>query len=400
VNASTATHNHTTHNDTTSTRTGPIRTHLTPGRMTRDQRLIGWFAALALFAAGLVSVGITGSAPPTIPVLSRNVAVGPDGVLSLQFVGNTMVGGPLQGLIDQRGYDFPFAAVKADTQAADFVVASAEAPITEILQRTGPATRSLTSRPPAASALARAGVDALTLASEPVFDTGPRGLTDSITNAEKAGLATFGAGPDLNRAQQPLLLRTEVGTIGLIGMGDSPHDRARDLVPGMMVLSPGAIIRQRDIAKAGGADWVVAVVHWGPNYETVQPEQRYWAKLFADAGYDLVVGSGPRITQPIETLGEMPVIYSLGNFVYGTKGRFEELADRGFGLSVGLEFVPHQAPKVTVRCLLADNRRTGFQPSYCNPQQSASFLPVLGDLHVQGNRAVLTREFRVRREAS
>jgi poly-gamma-glutamate synthesis protein (capsule biosynthesis protein) len=141
-------------------------------------------------------------------------------------------------------------------------------------------------------------------------------------------------------------------------------------------------------------------VHWGPNYETVQPEQRYWAKLFADAGYDLVVGSGPRITQPIEILGAMPVIYSLGNFVYGSKGRFEELADRGFGLSIGLELTPRRAPQVTVRCLVADNRRTGFQPTYCNAEQSASFLPVLGDLRLQGDRAVLAREFHPRREAS
>ena len=382
------------------TRNHLTRARMTRSRMTRDQRLIGWFAVLALFAAGLVGVGIVEAAPPTIQVVSRNVAVGPDGVLTVQFVGNTMVGGPLQGVIDQRGYDFPFATVKAGTEGADFVVASAEAPITQTLQRSGPPTRSLTSRPLAAAALARAGVDALMLASGPVFDTGPGGLADTIANAEAAGLTTFGAGPDLTRAQQPLLLRTEVGTIGVVGLGDSPHDRARDLVPGMMVLSPETIIRQRDIAKAGGADWVIAAVHWGPDYETVQPEQRYWAKLFADAGYDLVVGNGPRITQPIETLGGMPVIYSLGNFVYGTKGRFEALADRGFGLSVGVELAPRQAPRVTVRCLVADNRRTGFQPTYCNPQQSASFLPVLGDLQVQGDRAVLSRQFRARGETS
>jgi poly-gamma-glutamate synthesis protein (capsule biosynthesis protein) len=366
--------------------------------MTRDQRLIGWFAVLASLAAGLVSVGTVGVAPPAIQVVSRNVAVGPDGVLSVQFVGNTMVGGPLQPVIDQHGYDFPFATVRASTQAADFVVAAAEAPITEGVEPSGPPTRSLTSRPQAAAALARAGVDALTLVSGQVFDTGPKGLADTIANAESAGLATFGAGPDLTRAQQPLLLRTEVGTIGVVGIGDSGHDRARDFVPGMMVLNPETIIRERDLARAAGADWVVAVVHWGPNYETVQPEQRYWAKLFADAGYDLVIGSGPRITQPIEVMGAMPVVFSLGNFVYGTKGRFEELEDRGRGLAIGLELAPHQAPQVTVRCLVADNRLTGFQPTYCDAQQSAAFLPVLGDLRLQGDRAVLAHEFRARRE--
>lgn len=367
--------------------------------MTRDQRLIGWFAILASLAAGFVSIGIVGVAPPPVQVVSRNVAVGSDGALSVQFVGNTMVGGPLQPVIDQRGYDFPFAIVRGNIQASDFVLAAAEAPITDLTEP-GPPMKSLTTRPAAAAALARAGVDALALTSGQVFDTGPQGLTDTVTHAEAAGLATFGAGPDPARAGQPLMLRTDVGTIGVIGMGDSARDRAGDLGPGMMALDPEAIVRERDIARAAGADWVVAVVHWGMKYATVQPDQRYWARLFADAGYDLVVGSGPHITQPIEVIGQMPVVYSLGNFVYGTKDRFDELDDRGYGLTVGLEVAPRQAPRVTVRCLVADNRRTGFQPKYCDAPQSAAFLPVLGDLRVEGDRALLIHDFRARGEVS
>jgi poly-gamma-glutamate synthesis protein (capsule biosynthesis protein) len=368
--------------------------------MTRDQKLIAWFAGLATLAAVLVSVGIAGVTPPPVPSVSRTVLPGPDGTVSLQLVGNTMVGGPLQPVVDQRGYDWPFAGVRAGVQAADFVLAAAEAPITDLTAPEGPSKRSSTSLPGAAGALARAGVDALTLASGQVFDAGPQGFTDTLAHAEAAGLATLGAGPDRARAEQPLLLRSDFGTVGVVALGDSAHDRARDLVPGMTVLSPESIVRGRDLARAAGADWVIAVVHWGTNYETVQPEQRTWARMFAAAGYNLVVGVGPHITQPIEHLGAMPVAYSLGNFVYGTKGRFEEVADRGYGLAVEWEMGAHRAPRVSVRCLVADNRRTGFQPTYCNAQQSAAYLPVLGDLRIEGDRALLECDCPPRRETS
>ena len=104
-----------------------------------------------------------------------------------------------------------------------------------------------------------------------------------------------------------------------MALTDNTDDRARERVPGTTTLSPESVVRGRDLARAAGADWVVAVVDWGTNYDTVQPQQRYWAEVLAAAGYDLVVGSGPHIAQPIEMVGSTPVAFSVGNFVYGTR---------------------------------------------------------------------------------
>ena len=82
-----------------------------------------------------------------------------------------------------------------------------------------------------------------------------------------------------------------------------------------------------DVARAReeGADCVVVMVHWGQEYITKESEsQRMWAKRFADAGVDILLGAHPHVVQPaawIESEREdgephrMFVAYSMGNFI-------------------------------------------------------------------------------------
>ncbi|GAA1244003.1 hypothetical protein GCM10009609_04190 [Pseudonocardia aurantiaca] len=362
--------------------------------MTRDQKLIGVFATLFVLTAGVVGAEVVREAPlPPVPTILRDVPTGPDGRLSIQLFGDTMLGGEFPLLIQQRqqGPDWPFDAVRSHLAGADYVIAAAEAPISDHVEPWDPSSASVfVSGPEAAAVMARAGVDALSLATDHAFDTGPVGLADTMRHADMAGVSTFGAGPDLPRAEQPLMLRTEFGTIGIVGMGESFGHRAGAISPGTMVLSPEAVQRGADLARAAGADWVVAVVHWGDSYQPVAPRQRYWAEVFATAGYDLVVGSGPHYVQPIEVIGSMPVLYSVGNFVYGTNGRYQQLGIPGFGLSAGFELSRDAPPRLAVRCVAADNRAVEFQPRPCNPAETLAFLPTLNaELEVQGGLAVL-----------
>ena len=77
-----------------------------------------------------------------------------------------------------------------------------------------------------------------------------------------------------------------------------------------------------DIAAAKDAsDFVIVFVHWGDEgvYKP-NADQKSWAQFFADEGVDLVIGAHPHVVQPLETVtgqngNEMPVFYSLGNFL-------------------------------------------------------------------------------------
>jgi poly-gamma-glutamate synthesis protein (capsule biosynthesis protein) len=57
--------------------------------------------------------------------------------------------------------------------------------------------------------------------------------------------------------------------------------------------------------------------HWGEEYmQAPQEEQRELATQMVEAGADLIIGSHPHVIQGIESIDGVPVIYSLGNFVF------------------------------------------------------------------------------------
>jgi poly-gamma-glutamate synthesis protein (capsule biosynthesis protein) len=69
------------------------------------------------------------------------------------------------------------------------------------------------------------------------------------------------------------------------------------------------------------ADYVVVAMHWGEENQTTPTDEQYrLARLLADAGVDLVIGTHPHVVQPVEVLtgvdGHQTIVYySLGNLV-------------------------------------------------------------------------------------
>ena len=65
------------------------------------------------------------------------------------------------------------------------------------------------------------------------------------------------------------------------------------------------------------ADVVVVLPHWGTQYTHVpEPVQRTVARRLVAAGADLVVGGHPHWVQGVDAVAGVPVLHSLGNFVF------------------------------------------------------------------------------------
>ncbi len=68
------------------------------------------------------------------------------------------------------------------------------------------------------------------------------------------------------------------------------------------------------------SDFVIVFPHWGNEYQTsASPYQEAWAKMFADAGADLIIGCHPHVVQPVTKVtsdlgNEVLCYYSLGNY--------------------------------------------------------------------------------------
>ncbi len=85
------------------------------------------------------------------------------------------------------------------------------------------------------------------------------------------------------------------------------------------------------------ADFVIVCPHWGTEYRlTPDSSQEAWTSVFLENGVDLVLGTHPHVTEPIEWLSDdsghsMLVYYSLGNFVNWTAGEGDGVSNRMLG---------------------------------------------------------------------
>lgn len=306
------------------------------------------------------------------------------------WLGDTLLGDAAQSSLDSFGYIWPFLNLEGSLEA-DWIVINAEAPITTIDEPWDPEqTWSYNSQPEAAAAFADMGIDACGLSNNHAMDRGGEGISDTILHLEANGIDWFGAGLDEEQAREPLMLETPWATWGVIGLGRS-WGSARTATadqPGTLAFSVEEIEASRDLAWARGADFVAAFVHWGRNYTNVQSSQRDWAAAFALAGYDMVIGHGPHREQEIELVDGMPVAWSVGNFIFGTPGRFTSEFP-GYALMLTTDLGPAGVEAFRIRCIRTDNDDVSFQPEPCAPDEASIVLEALHpDLVMDGDLGV------------
>jgi hypothetical protein len=90
-------------------------------------------------------------------------------------------------------------------------------------------------------------------------------------------------------------------------------------------------------ARQKGADLIVFTVHWGQEYQRNEnAEQGKIAQWLADNGVDAIIGMHPHVIQPMKIIHpktnptkDVPVAYSLGNFVSNQRERYK---DGGIGV--------------------------------------------------------------------
>lgn len=327
-----------------------------------------WSIVLLVTVIGLVGA--------IVPVTATPVATE---AYEIVWTGDILLADAAQPAIDARGYDWPLALV-APLLAGDFAVGNAEGPITVSPVPFFPdATWSYNAQPAAAAALATAGFDAIGLSNNHVFDRGPAGVSDSIQYTRAAGLRPFGAGMNDAEAAAPLLIETPLGAVAILGFGeDWRFGRvAGPGQPGTIPYTVEAIERGKAFAAEAGARWTIAYVHWGENYGYVTAEQRRVAAAFAAAGYDLVVGHHPHVPQEVDLIDGMPVLYSLGNFVFGTEGRFTAEFP-GYGLVARTFFGSPGVERIELTCIVTDNDLVRYQPRPCDAAEAERVMDGLG----------------------
>lgn len=282
-------------------------------------------------------------------------------------VGDILLGDAAAATLETRGYRHPFARVQSLLAGADLVMGNLEGPIT-LAETPFIEDKQYTYKqaPEAVQALKGAGFGLLALGNNHALDYGRQGLVETMQLLHAAGVRTIGAGADEVAAREGTVIDvagTRVGFLSYLepyGLYADAGWFAGDGRPGVARLDVAAV--REDVARLHAlAEIVIVHTHFGRNYADVTPYQREIARQIIDAGADAVNGHHSHVAQGVEIYAGKPIIYSLGNFTFGTPGRFG--ADEpGYGLVARYNLAGGELVSVEFDLIATNNRLVGYQP--------------------------------------
>lgn len=207
------------------------------------------------------------------------------------------------------------------------------------------------------------GVDVFLIANNHITDRGMAGLRRTVSFYQDSLQIPY-AGVD----DEPLMLVRKGIRLGLVNFTYGTNNRLKTREPHISLMREEGIHNAVDSARRAGADFLIALPHWGEEYVlTHSQQQEKFARFLVSEGFDAVVGAHPHVVQDTAHIQRpafqntaniaghsvqdsasiadfacpeqkrktpVPVIYSLGNAVSNMSAVNTRLS-----LAVTLEFV-------------------------------------------------------------
>ena len=238
-------------------------------------------------------------------------------------------------------YDFhPQYALIADALAnADYTIANLETTIGQYENRPYSGFPLFNTPEALLDAVKDAGVDFLTLANNHMLDRYFEGMIQTVDNVEAWGFDFGGANRTPEEKEKPNIVEVNGIRLGFLcytemtnGMEDWSNRAVKEY--GVNYLRKADLPAEVAALREAGAEVVIAIPHWGPEY-TRRPEAYVvnWGRKMIAAGVDVVLGSHPHMVQPVEFVeaqtksGETRrglVAWSLGNFIDNMTKRYTD----------------------------------------------------------------------------
>lgn len=211
--------------------------------------------------------------------------------------------------------------------------------------------------PAGAAAIARAGFDIISFATNHCMDWGREAFFETLETLRANGMKVIGAGKDLAEARKPVFAQLGETRIAFLGYNSilPQNYYATSERPGCAPLRGLTIYEQiehdqpgtparihsfpveedlkailEDVAAARAqADLVMVSIHWGIHFvpAVIAQYQRIAGHAIIDAGADIILGHHTHILKPIEVYKGRPIVYSMANFALEPPFLFAENLD-------------------------------------------------------------------------
>lgn len=173
------------------------------------------------------------------------------------------------------------------------------------------------------------GIDILSTANNHSLDTGYTGIVSTINELDKVGIEHMGTYESEDAAEGILIKEINDIKIAFLsytyGTNGIPVPSGKEYC--INLIEDEKIILDIEKAKGENPDIIIAIMHWGEEYQTKpNDEQKRLMEILFENDVDLIFGSHPHVLQKMEkysiihedgTGKEGFTIFSLGNFMSG-----------------------------------------------------------------------------------
>lgn len=269
-------------------------------------------ALLLVSSAHALSAESTAASAPT--ATSSN-----DFVVSA--VGDIMLDASSRPIISGMGYDYPYVKVRQFFKDSQIIFGNLEGPLTN---RGTPENdkKFVFHSPPdkVSAALKNAGFNVVSLANNHTLDYGAEGLAQTVETLDAIGIQHAGAGANLAAARKPAMLQVNGQRVAILAYSITlPDNFYAETNKAGTAFAHEEQVQEDIIAARKQADVVLVSFHWGQEGKTVLREyQTRIGHLAIDSGASVVIGHHPHILQGIERYKDGLILYSLGNFTFGS----------------------------------------------------------------------------------
>lgn len=219
----------------------------------------------------------------------------------------------------QHDYTNTFKYIEDRIAQADYMVANMELTI-----GTPPYTGypQFSSPPEIAQQAQKVGIDLFMMANNHIADKGKKGLERTLALYNQLGVQRVGVYENAadEKRENPLIIEIKGVKFAFFNF---TYDTNGLPVPAPYVVCQEDTAHIKEIvqrAKAAGADFIIALPHWGLEYHLQPSEaQKKLAEYMLNLGVNAIVGSHPHVTQPASVSSNSnaatAIFYSLGNYV-------------------------------------------------------------------------------------
>ncbi len=220
---------------------------------------------------------------------------------TLEFVGDVMMARNVEQYIETYGQGYPFAKVGNLLMGNDLLIGNFEGTVREKQHIEVVGDMLFDTTPDNVNILAAQGFDLLSLSNNHTDDFGRVTTQFTRDTIQSKGITPFGDAWDSGS----FVAHKTVNGIPFAFIGYDSFGESSD-----------GIVAAIKAEKAAG-NFVIVFAHWGVEYQhDPSSSQVAAAHEFVDAGADAIIGAHPHVVETIETYKNVPIIYSLGNFLF------------------------------------------------------------------------------------